>query len=121
MWFYVKTPGTMRTLEDESTETMHPYASRMREMKPLSKVDTSSEILEECISCDKAFTLACRYSGGRDLVEEMVSSDFWPLGHRNEDFTIKMVGFWASEGTYPRFGRMRVCDSFRCSSKPREE
>jgi len=31
--------------------------------------------------------MACCFSGGHDLVEEMVASDFWPLsqmsGHRN--------------------------------------
>jgi hypothetical protein len=107
MWFYVKTPGTMCTLEDGSTETVHPYASKMREMKPLSKVDPSAELLEERVLSNKAFALACRYSGGRNLVEEMVTSDFWPLGRWNEDFTIEMVYvpvFGSLEGLpFPRF------------------
>ena len=88
MWFYVKTPGVVRTLEDGSTEKVHSYASRMREMKPLSKVEPSAEMLEDR---DKAFTLACRYLGGHDLVEEMVAFDFWKLGCQNEDFKIEMV------------------------------
>ena len=88
MWFYVKTPGVVRTLEDGSTEKVHSYASRMREMKPLSKVEPSAEMLEDR---DKAFTLACRYLGGHDLVEEMVAFDFWKLGFQNEDFKIEMV------------------------------
>ena len=27
-------------------------------------------------ACDRAFALACRYSGGRDLVEEIMASDY---------------------------------------------
>jgi hypothetical protein len=60
-------------------------------MKPLAKVSPPKEKSPEREACDKAFALACRYSGGRDLVEEMVASNFWPLGKRNEEFTIEMV------------------------------
>ena len=61
-------------------EKIFPYASKMKELKPIYKADPSSEMSEEHKACDKAFALACYYSGGRDLVEEMVASDFWPLG-----------------------------------------
>jgi len=44
----------------------------MKEMKPVYKVDPSSKVTEEHKACDKAFAMACHYSGGRDLVEEMV-------------------------------------------------
>jgi len=40
--FHVKTPSAMRTLDDGSTVTMYLYASKIREMKPLSKVDPSA-------------------------------------------------------------------------------
>jgi hypothetical protein len=63
----------------------------MREMKPLSKVDPSVDQSEERKSCDKAFALAYHYSGGWDIVEEMVALDIWPHGHQNEDFKIEMV------------------------------
>jgi hypothetical protein len=109
LWFYVKTPGVVHTLDNESTLTVYPYASKMREMKPLSKVDPSVDQSEERKSCDKAFALACRYSGGLDLVEEMATSDFWLLGHQNEDFKIEIVQvpvFGPVEGLpFPRFER----------------
>jgi tRNA isopentenyl-2-thiomethyl-A-37 hydroxylase MiaE len=42
----------------------------------LTKVAPSSEITPHRQACDKAFALVCRYSGGRDLVEEMVATKF---------------------------------------------
>ena len=95
--------------KDGKVENVFPYTSKMKELKPLYKVDPSLEITEERIACDKAFALACRYSGGRDLVKEMVASDFWPLGHRNEEFTIEMVQvpvFGPPKGIpFPQFNR----------------
>jgi hypothetical protein len=76
MWFYVKTPNLVHTLEDGSEVTIFPYASEMKEMKPLSKVDPLLVILDECKAYDRAFALASYYSGGRVLVEEMAASDF---------------------------------------------
>jgi hypothetical protein len=61
LWFYMKTPISIRTLED-GTMTVFPYALEMKEMKPLSKVDPLAMLLEEQKACDKAFTLACWYS-----------------------------------------------------------
>jgi len=79
----------------------------MKELKPFSKVDPSQPMSEERLACDKAFALACRYSGGRDLVEEMVTANYWPLGCRTDEFTIEMVQvpvFGPPEGLpFPRF------------------
>lgn len=116
MWFYVKSTDALRTLEDGTTEKIHPYVSKMKEMKPVYKVDPLVEVSKVRKACDKAFVLACRYSGGRDLVEEMVASDFWPLGHKNEEFNIEMVqvpilvlrrGF-LSPGLVGRWWRVRL-------------
>jgi hypothetical protein len=38
-----------------------------------------------------AFALACHYSGGWDLVEEMVASNCWLLGKLRPSFKIEMV------------------------------
>ncbi|XP_021317600.1 uncharacterized abhydrolase domain-containing protein DDB_G0269086-like [Sorghum bicolor] len=107
-WFYVRTPAASKTLDDGSVDKVYPYASLMKELKPFSKVDPSQEMSEERLACDKAFALACRYSGGRDLVEEMVAADYWPLGRRTDEFTIEMVQvpvFGPPEGLpFPRFG-----------------
>jgi hypothetical protein len=63
----------------------------MSDMNPLSKVNLPAERTPEGEACDRAFALACWYSGGQDLVEEMVASIFWPLGKRNEALHIEMV------------------------------
>jgi len=106
-WFYVKTPAASKTLDDGRVDKLYPYASKMKELKPFSKVDPSQPMSEERVACDKAFALAYRYSGGRDLVEEMVAADYWPLGRRTAEFTIEMVQvpvFGPSEGLpFPRF------------------
>jgi hypothetical protein len=90
-------------------EKVFPYASKMKELKPTYKVDPSSENSEEREACNKAFALAYQFSGGCDLVEEMVASDFRPLGRKNEEFTIEMVQvpvIGPSEGIpFPRFNR----------------
>ena len=108
-WFYVKSPAASRTLEDGKIEKIFPYALKMKELRLMYKVDPSPEMTDERKACDKAFALACRYSGGRDLVEEMVAFDFWPLGRRNDEFTIEMVQvpvFSPPEGIpFPRFNK----------------
>jgi len=84
----------------------------MKLLRPIHKVDPSKPVLEEQLearlACDKAFALACQYSGGRDLVEEMVTADYWPLGRRTDEFTIEMVQvpvFGPPKGLpFPRFG-----------------
>jgi len=108
-WFYVKSPAASRTLEDGTVEKVFPYTSKMKELKPTYKVDPSSEMSEEREACNKAFALAYRFSDGHELVEEMVASDFWPLGRKNEEFTIEVVQvpvFGPPEGIpFPRFNR----------------
>jgi hypothetical protein len=78
-------------------------------MKPLSKITPSEEMTPEREACDRAFSLACRYSGGRDLVEEMVASNYWPLGKRNLELTIELVNipiYGIAEGVpFPCFDR----------------
>jgi hypothetical protein len=63
------------TFEDGTKIVRYPLASVMSEMKPLSKVAPGEEMMPEREACDRAFALACRYSRGRDLVEEMVASN----------------------------------------------
>jgi len=46
-WFYVKSPAASHTLEDGKVEKIFPYASKIKEMKPVYKVDPSSEVSEE--------------------------------------------------------------------------
>jgi hypothetical protein len=48
----------------------------MSEMKPMSKVTPSEEMTLEREAYNKAFALMCHYFGGRDLVEEMVVSNY---------------------------------------------
>jgi hypothetical protein len=63
-WFYLKTYSVTRTYEDGTKEVHFPLASVMLEMKPLSKVTLSEEMTPEREACNRAFALACRYSGG---------------------------------------------------------
>jgi hypothetical protein len=65
----------------------------MSYMTPLAKVNLPAERMPKREARDRAFALACHYSEGRDLVEEMVASNFWPLGKRNKAFHIEMVWF----------------------------
>jgi hypothetical protein len=106
-WFYVRTPAASKTLDDGRVDKVYPYASKMKELRPVYKVDASAPMSEERRVCDQAFALACRYSGGRDLVEEMVAANYWPLGRRTDEFTIEMVQvpvFGPHEGLpFPRF------------------
>jgi len=106
-WFYVRTPATSKTLDDGWVDKVYPYASKMKELKPVYKFDPSMPMSEERRACDQAFALACRFSGGRDLVEEMVAADYWPLSRRTDEFTIEMVQvpvFGPPEGLpFPRF------------------
>jgi hypothetical protein len=61
--------------EDGMRDTRYPLASVMSKMKPLSKVSPSEEVTPEREACKKAFALACWYSRGQDLIEEMVVSN----------------------------------------------
>jgi hypothetical protein len=90
-WFYLKTYSMTQTYEDGTKEVRYLLAFVMLEMKPLSKVILSGEMTPEREACNRAFALACRYSRGRDLVEEIMASNYGPLGKRNLEFTIEMV------------------------------
>ena len=63
----------------------------MTEMKPLTKVNPSEEMTPQREAYDKAFALACRYSRGHDLVEEMVASNCCPLRKSRHSFKIEKV------------------------------
>ena len=80
----------------------------MTEMKPLMKVNPCGEITPQSEAYDKAFALACWYSRGCDLVEEMVTSNGWPLGKSRPSFKIEMVNILiygpAKRVPFPRFG-----------------
>jgi hypothetical protein len=90
-WFYVWTYSMTCTFDDGTKVVRYPMASVMSEMKPLSKVALSEEMTPKREACDRVFALACRYSRGRDLVEEMVASNYRPLGKRNPKLHIEMV------------------------------
>lgn len=59
----------------------YPFASTMEDMRPSTRLKADVDEARE--SCDAAFATAFRYSRGRDLVEEMVASRFWPLAKEN--------------------------------------
>ena len=61
----------------------------MEEMVPLTRVDPPEEVSSTREAYDQAFAAACRYSGGRDLVEEIMASNYWPLGKNNPAFRLE--------------------------------
>lgn len=63
----------------------------MGPIQALPSVDPSEEISPEREACDKAFMLACRYSGCRDLVEEMVAAKYCPLAKDRPPIRIENV------------------------------
>jgi hypothetical protein len=94
--------------EDGKKSTRYPLASVMIEMKSLAKVNPSDEVNHAREACDRAFALACQYSGGHELVEEMVATRFWPLRKSKHSFRIEMVNlpiFCEAKGVpFPYFG-----------------
>ena len=84
-WFYVKTPGVVPKIGLKVKK--YPFASTMGDMKPLTHVRPPMEVDAERAACDAAFSKACRFSRGHDLVEEMVVSNFWPLGKHSPRMT----------------------------------
>jgi hypothetical protein len=90
-WFYVRTSGLTSTGDDGKKVTHYPLASIVGPMKPSTQMPPSSEVSTEREACNGAFALACRYSGGQDLVEEMVASKCWPLGRNRPSMRIEMV------------------------------
>lgn len=71
-WFYVETPGVIPRTEPKVKK--FPFASTMTEMKPCCQVRPPTSVDAERAACDAAFAKACCYSGGHDIVEEMVLS-----------------------------------------------
>ena len=65
---YVRTGGLTSTSLDGKKNTCYPLASVMTSMKPSTQETLGSGTSEGREVCDKAFALACRYSGGQDLV-----------------------------------------------------
>ena len=88
-WFYVKTYGVRSTTEDGEELLEYPLTSRMEEMASHTRVDPLEEVSPMREACDKAFAAACRYSSGRDLVEEIMASNYWPLGKNNPAFQLE--------------------------------
>lgn len=89
--------------EDEKKVMWYPFASIIGPMKPSTKVPPNSEVDASREACDRAFALVCRYSKGRDLVEEMVASKCWPLGKIRPSMKIEMVKLlvFGEEGRVP--------------------
>ena len=73
-WFYVRTSSVTSTDEGGKKVVRYPLASTMSEMRPSTRVTHGSGFDPSRVACNKAFALAYRYSGGRDLVEDMVAS-----------------------------------------------
>jgi len=90
-WFYVRTRGMTSTGSDGKKNTRYPLASVMIPMKPLTQGTLGPGTEEGHEACDRAFALACQYSGGHDLVEEMVVANCWPLRRNMPAMTIEMV------------------------------
>lgn len=107
-WFYVRTGGLTSTGEDGRKNTGYPLASVMTTMKPSTQGTLRPEAADGREACDKAFALASRYSGGHDLVEEMVAANCWPLGRNKPIMSIEMAHLLVfEEGVvipFPRFG-----------------
>ena len=78
-------------------------------MAPLTRVDPPEEVSPMREACDQAFAAACRYSSGHDLVEEIMASNYWPLGKNNPAFRLEQVKvpvFGPEAGIpFPRFGQ----------------
>lgn len=116
------------TGEDGKKVVRYPLASTVSDMRPLTRVTPGSSLDPLRVACNKAFALACRYSGGHDLVEEMVASKCWPLGKYRPEFKlekVKLPVFGHEDGVlFPHFNIDRAADkkrqkSFLMSSKRR--
>ena len=108
-WFYVKTYGVCGTTEDGAEVREYPLTSRMDVMAPHTRVEPPEIVSPEREACERAFALACRYSGGRDLVEEIMAFNYWPLSRDNPPFqleTVQVLVFGPEAGIpFPRFGQ----------------
>jgi hypothetical protein len=75
-WFYATVPGLTVFRGGIDTVT-YPLASKMSLLVAERRVQP--KMTEGRKACEKAFELACRFSSGRDLVEEFLAADIWPL------------------------------------------
>ena len=76
----------MNTRDKHANKAVHYLlAFTMEEMRPYTCL--TAEIDAEQEACDVAFAVTCHYSEGRDLVEEMVATRFWPIGKDNRPKT----------------------------------
>ena len=107
-WFYVRTGGMSSTGSDGKKNTRYPLASVMTPMRPLTQGTPDLGTDKGHEACNRALALACRYSGGPDLVEEMVVANCWPLDRNRPTMTIEMVSLpMFGEGVrvpFPHFG-----------------
>ena len=107
-WFYVRTEGMTSTSSDRKKNTRYPLASVMTPMRPLTQGTPDLGTDKGHEACNRALALACRYSGGRDLVKEMVAANCWPLNRNWPTMPILMVSLPVfSEGVgvpFQRFG-----------------
>lgn len=100
-WFYVKTPGVV--LKTGPKVKKYPFASIMGVMKPCTHVGPPAEIDEDRAACDIAFAKAYHFFRARDLVEEMVASNFWPLGKNRPEMKLvkmKLPVFGSEDGEF---------------------
>lgn len=113
-WFYVRSLGYTCEESDGKKVTRYPFASVMTPLEPRSSVSPPTKITAARAACNKAFAIVCRYSGGRDLVEEMVAANYWPLAKVKPSFCLEDVQdpiFGGVEGVpYPRFGLQKPAD-----------
>ena len=72
--FYVRTSGVTTQDKSRNRAVWYLLASTMEDMRPSTRLKVDVDEARE--SCDVAFTTTYRYSGGRDLVEEMAASRF---------------------------------------------
>ena len=104
----MKTYGVCGTTEDGAEVQEYPLTSRMEVMAPHARMEPPEAVSPVREACERAFALACRYSGGRDLVEEIMASNYWPLSKDNPSFQLEMVPvpvFGPEVGIpFPRFG-----------------
>lgn len=108
-WFYAKVPVMTFHRNDGTDIDIHPLASTMSVMKTVSCV--SPKNTESRRACEKAFEFACRFSSGRDLVEEFLAAGVWPLGqncwkkYKLKEMSLPLYGLGVDEPVpFPRFG-----------------
>ena len=105
----MKTYGVCGTTEDGAEVWEYPLTSRMEVMAPHTCVEPPEAVSPVREACERAFALACRYSGGRNLVEEIMASNYWPLSKDNPPFQLETVPvpiFGPEAGIpFPRLGQ----------------